>query len=89
MVVLAFVATLALTAFLYTRMPTGFLPEEDVGYFMIVVQGPDGVSLDYTSKAVEKVEAAVKDVKEISGIFAVGGFSFSGNNSSNAIVSAH
>ncbi|MCW5821427.1 MAG: multidrug efflux RND transporter permease subunit [Cyanobacteria bacterium TGS_CYA1] len=85
-VVLAFVATLGLTAFLYTRMPTGFLPEEDVGYFMIVVQGPDGVSLDYTSKVVEKVEASVKDVKEISGIFAVGGFSFSGNNSSNAIV---
>ena len=81
-----FIASLALTGFLYSKMPTGFLPDEDVGYFMIIVQGPDGVSLDYTSKVVEKVENAVKGIKEIKGVFAVGGFSFSGNNSSNAIV---
>ncbi len=85
-VVTAFIASLALTAFLYTKMPTGFLPDEDVGYFMIVVQAPDGVSLEYTSKVVSKVEKVVSAVPAISGVFAVGGFSFSGNNSSNAIV---
>lgn len=86
LVVALFIGSLALTGFLYAKMPTGFLPDEDVGYFMIIVQGPDGVSLDYTSKVVEKVENAVKGIKEIKGVFAVGGFSFSGNNSSNAIV---
>ncbi len=85
-VVLAFLASLALTGYLYNKMPTGFLPNEDVGYFMIIVQGPEGVSLDYTSNVVAKVEAVVKQVPEIQGIFAVGGFSFSGTNSSNAIV---
>lgn len=85
-VVVAFIASLVLTAFLYTKIPTGFLPDEDVGYFMIIVQGPDGVSLDYTSNVVAKVEKVVSTVPAISGVFAVGGFSFSGNNSSNAIV---
>lgn len=85
-VVIAFIASLALTAFLYTKIPTGFLPDEDVGYFMIIVQGPDGVSLDYTSNVVAKVEKVVSTVPGINGVFAVGGFSFSGNNSSNAIV---
>jgi HAE1 family hydrophobic/amphiphilic exporter-1 len=85
-VVVGFIASLALTAFLYTKIPTGFLPDEDVGYFMIIVQGPDGVSLDYTSNVVAKVEKVVSTIPAISGVFAVGGFSFSGNNSSNAIV---
>lgn len=85
-VVPAFIASLALTGYLYTRMPTGFLPDEDVGYFMIIVQGPEGVSLDYTSKVVAKVEKVVSTEKDLLGVFAVGGFSFSGNNSSNAIV---
>jgi HAE1 family hydrophobic/amphiphilic exporter-1 len=85
-VAVGFIASLALTAFIYTKIPTGFLPNEDVGYFMIIVQAPDGVSLDYTSNVVAKVEKVVNKVPEILGVFAVGGFSFSGNNSSNAIV---
>jgi HAE1 family hydrophobic/amphiphilic exporter-1 len=44
------------------------------------------VSLDYTSKVVAKVEKVVSTEKDLLGVFAVGGFSFSGNNSSNAIV---
>jgi HAE1 family hydrophobic/amphiphilic exporter-1 len=86
LVVIAFIGSLVLTACLYAKIPTGFLPDEDVGYFMIIVQGPDGVSLDYTSKVVSKVEACARKIPEIAGVFAVGGFSFNGTNSSNAIV---
>lgn len=86
LVVVAFMASLVLTAWLYTKIPTGFLPDEDVGYFMIIVQGPDGVSLEYTDRVVKKVEACALKIPEIAGSFAVGGFSFSGTNSSNAIV---
>ena len=85
-VVVAFLGSLALTAFLYTKLPTGFLPDEDVGYFMIIVQGPEGVSLDYTSNVVAKVEKIVSKVPELQGVFAVGGFGFNGNSSSSAIV---
>ncbi|HEY9678449.1 MAG TPA: multidrug efflux RND transporter permease subunit [Drouetiella sp.] len=85
-VVLAFIGLLVLTGFVYTKLPTGFLPDEDVGYFMIIVQGPEGVSLDFTNKVVAKVENIVKDIPEIQGVFAVGGFGFSGNSSANSIV---
>lgn len=86
LVVVLFIACLVGTGYLYTKMPTAFLPTEDVGYFMIIVQAPEGVSLDYTSNVVTKVERAVSKIPEIRGVFAVGGFSFSGNSSSNAIV---
>jgi hydrophobic/amphiphilic exporter-1 (mainly G- bacteria), HAE1 family len=85
-VVAVFVASLALTAFLYTKLPTGFLPDEDVGYFMVIVQGPEGVSLDYTNNVVAKVEKLAAKIPEIAGIFAVGGFGFNGNSSNSAIV---
>jgi HAE1 family hydrophobic/amphiphilic exporter-1 len=85
-VVIAFIASLGLTGYMYTKLPTGFLPDEDVGYFMIIVQAPQGVSLDFTNKVVAKVEKVVSTIPEIQGVFAVGGFGFSGNSSSNAIV---
>lgn len=86
LIVVVFMASLALTGYMYTKLPTAFLPTEDVGYFMIIVQAPEGVSLDYTSHVVSKIEKTVSTIPDINGIFAVGGFSFAGNNSSNAIV---
>jgi HAE1 family hydrophobic/amphiphilic exporter-1 len=41
-----------------TRIPTGFIPFEDQGYMLIVVQLPDGASL-------ERTEAVLKDVSDI------------------------
>src|SRR5262249_13852035 len=38
----AFVLGLALTGFVYTRVPGAFVPEEDQGYLIIAVQGPSG-----------------------------------------------
>ncbi|MEN9234066.1 MAG: efflux RND transporter permease subunit, partial [Gloeomargarita sp. DG02_1_bins_92] len=74
----AFVVALLLTYGAYQIMPKAFLPEEDQGYFITVVQAPQGVSLSYTEKVLEKAEAILKQQPEIRNIFAVGGFSFSG-----------
>ena len=41
-------AGLGLTYFVFTRVPTGFVPDEDQGYFIIVIQAPSGASLEYT-----------------------------------------
>ncbi len=43
-----FFAGLGLTYFVFTRVPTGFVPDEDQGYFIIVIQAPSGASLEYT-----------------------------------------
>src|ERR671933_728059 len=81
-----FVLSLALTAWLYVRVPTAFIPEEDQGYFITLVQGPEGVSLNYTSDVITKIEKEILKIPEVVGTFAVGGFSFSGNTSNNGIV---
>ncbi|WP_448379835.1 efflux RND transporter permease subunit [Gloeomargarita sp.] len=62
----------------YNLMPKAFLPDEDQGYFITVVQAPQGVSLEYTERVLQKAEAVLKKRPEIRNIFAVGGFSFSG-----------
>jgi HAE1 family hydrophobic/amphiphilic exporter-1 len=77
-VLAVFGLALVLTYGAYQLMPKTFLPDEDQGYFITVVQAPQGVSLPYTERVLEKVEAILKQQPEIRNIFAVGGFSFSG-----------
>ena len=75
-----FVALLAVTYLVYRVMPTSFVPEEDQGYIIVVVQAPDGASLDYTTNIAKQVEAAMRKVPEVENIFSVIGFSFSGSS---------
>ena len=81
LVLVVFFLGLAATYVVYKRVPTGFVPDEDQGWFMILVQGPPGASLEYTSDAMRQVEAVLNKEKAITGAFAVAGFSFSGAGS--------
>lgn len=84
LVVGVFVFLLGLTVFMYTFVPTGFLPEEDQGYFITLVQGPEGVSLNYTDEVMQKIEAELIELPEALGVFAVGGFSLGSGNTANS-----
>jgi HAE1 family hydrophobic/amphiphilic exporter-1 len=77
-VVGAFALCLGLTVWLYGVTPTGFIPEEDQGYLIVAVQGPEGTSLDYTGQVLRQVEAVLSEQEEVADIFAVGGFSLLG-----------
>ena len=85
-VVAGFVALLLFTYFLYSNVPTGFIPEEDQGYFFTIVQAPDGVSLNYTNEIMEQIGAEMAEVPEIAGYFTLSGFGFSGNGSNRGFV---
>ena len=64
----------------YNHVPTAFVPEEDQGFIMILVQAPQGASLAYTTHIEEEVSGVLsQDPADVLGSFAVGGFSFSGN----------
>ena len=39
-----------LTGYMYLHVPTGFVPQEDQNYFIVVVQAPPGASLSYTTE---------------------------------------
>jgi hydrophobic/amphiphilic exporter-1 (mainly G- bacteria), HAE1 family len=75
----AFVACLAGTVLLLRAVPTGFIPDEDQGYLITSVQGPEGMSLAETEKVMRQVEGVLKAQPEVRGMFAVGGFSLQGN----------
>ncbi|MFM7577171.1 MAG: efflux RND transporter permease subunit, partial [Microcystaceae cyanobacterium] len=81
-----FIGLLVLTGWLYSFVPTAFLPEEDQGFFITIIQAPQGVSLQYTSKVMEKVEEKILKMPEVLGTFAVGGFSFGGSSSNQGII---
>jgi hydrophobe/amphiphile efflux-1 (HAE1) family protein len=52
----AFAVLVALIAVIYRRVPSGFIPSEDKGYFAMALQLPDGASLQRTVSAVKQVE---------------------------------
>ncbi|PHJ56632.1 RND transporter [Nostoc linckia z18] len=81
-----FIVSLGMTAWLYTTVPTAFLPDEDEGYFITIIQGPQGVSLQYTSDVMAQVEKEILQIPEIVGTFAVGGFGFSGSTANSGII---
>ena len=85
-VIAVFVFGLFLTWFAWTRVPTGFVPDEDPGLFYVTVQGPSGASLGYTSEVTRKVEKILFDNKEIDGVFCVNGFSFFGAGGNRATM---
>ena len=83
-----FIVTLLFTGWLYLKVPQAFLPEEDQGYFITIFQAPEGVSLNYTGKAMNKVEQEILKDPEVLGTFTVGGFSFSGNTANSGLIFA-
>ncbi len=54
-----------ITVGLGKRIPTGFVPEEDQGYFIISTLLPDAASLERTDAVTKKVEAILKSIPEI------------------------
>ncbi|MBW4463166.1 MAG: efflux RND transporter permease subunit [Nodosilinea sp. WJT8-NPBG4] len=77
-VVALFVVGLMLTAFMFRLVPTGFVPEEDQGYFLGIVQAPDGVSLEYTKAVMAKADTILSQFPEVTSTFMLSGFGFDG-----------
>jgi hydrophobe/amphiphile efflux-1 (HAE1) family protein len=55
LVMLVYVGLIGLTAVEFHSTPTGFIPEQDQGYLITIVQLPPGASLDRTEKVVRQV----------------------------------
>lgn len=85
-VLAAFVASLALTVFMYRTVPSAFLPEEDQGYFITLVQAPEGVSLTYTKDVLDRADGIVRQNPDVQSNFAVTGFSFAGTAPNQGIM---
>ncbi len=80
---LGFAACLVLTVFTFTRVPTGFVPEEDRGLVLVEVWLPDSASQERTLEAAKKVERILSEVDGIENYTVLPGYSFINQNGSN------
>ncbi len=85
---LVFAVGLAGTWLIYRAVPGAFVPAEDEGYFITIVQGPSGASLEYTNNIMKQAEAIYAKQPEIEAVFSVAGFSFSGAASNSGLMFA-
>jgi HAE1 family hydrophobic/amphiphilic exporter-1 len=73
-----FVIALLATFWLFRTTPTAFIPDEDQGYFITLVQAPEGTSLSGEQAIAVKAEKLMLAQPEVEHVFNVGGFSFTG-----------
>jgi HAE1 family hydrophobic/amphiphilic exporter-1 len=84
--VVLFFAGLGLTYFVFTHVATGFVPDEDQGYFIVVIQAPSGASLEYTKSIGKQISDVLSHVPEAQGTFSVAGFSFAGAAANQGLI---
>ena len=75
-VALGFVALLAGTVTMFTVVPTGFIPNEDQGYFIISLETPEGTALEQTQKVVDQAYEILHGMSGVKGVITFTGFNF-------------
>ena len=83
---LFFLLLVVLLGWLYFRLPSSFLPEEDQGYVVSNIELPAGASANRTIDVIEQVEQYFMGLPQVENIITVQGFSFNGNGLNAAIA---
>jgi multidrug efflux pump len=83
---LIFVAMVGLTVILFQRLPGGFLPDEDQGYIISVVQAPPGATVSRREEAITQMKAFYDQQEGIAGTVLIRGFSFFGQGQNAALM---
>jgi multidrug efflux pump len=83
---LVYAAVLLAMGWLFGKLPGSFLPEEDQGYFVSVIQLPAGATQERTLAVLSQVEQHFLAQKEVAHVVGVAGFSFFGRGQNAAIT---
>lgn len=88
---IAYAVIVGTVVLMLRNLPTSFLPEEDSGEMMTLVQLPTGATAEQTYAVLNRVQDVyLNDLKDaVDGVFAVVGFSFVGSGQNQAMVFAH
>jgi len=74
----AFVVLVSLALFLFTRLPSSFVPQEDQGYALVIVQLPPGATMQRTGDVLRQLEKVIQKNPAVDMVLDVAGFSFVG-----------
>jgi hydrophobe/amphiphile efflux-1 (HAE1) family protein len=81
----AFIGVLALSVFLFLRVPSSFVPSEDQGYIFGNVQLPDGATLERTRKVAGELAQIAQSNAGVQNVMVINGFDLlGGGNKTNA-----
>ncbi|MEE4465659.1 efflux RND transporter permease subunit, partial [Azotobacter chroococcum] len=85
---LLYLAMVALMAWLFTRIPTAFLPDEDQGVLYAQVQTPSGSSAERTQLVVDEMRdyLLIEEGHLVNSVFTVTGFNFAGRGQSSGLA---
>ena len=85
---LVYLLIVAGMALIFIRLPSGFLPDEDQGFAIALVQGPAGASSARTEKglALTRNYFLNQESKNVAGVFTINGFSFAGQGQNTGLV---
>jgi len=72
-ILVAFAGLLCLTGLLFTRIPVGFIPQQDKGYLIANVTLPDGASVQRTARVMESLERRARDEPGVAHAVSVAG----------------
>jgi multidrug efflux pump len=72
---IVYVGLVALGVFAFIKVPTGFIPGQDMGYYIVVVQLPDASSFERTDATVKQVDEIARKIPGIAHTFAISGYS--------------
>jgi HAE1 family hydrophobic/amphiphilic exporter-1 len=86
LLLLLFFVGLGAAVWTYQRVPTGFIPQEDQSFLMVIVQAPPGSSLAYTTNLADRAQAIIAQNHDIAGAFSVMGFSLTGGSSNAGMM---
>jgi hydrophobic/amphiphilic exporter-1 (mainly G- bacteria), HAE1 family len=86
--IVLFAIGLFATYTVFRLVPSSFVPQEDEGYLMCIVQAPAGASLEYSTEIAKKAEAILQSEQDIAAVFSVMGFSFGGPAPNNGMIFA-
>ena len=75
---IAFVVLVGLAWVIFTRLPGGFLPAEDQGYALAIIQLPPGANMARTGKVLREMEQIIQKNPAVDKVLDVAGFSFIG-----------
>ncbi len=93
MVFILFITLLVMVWGLFTIIPDSFLPEEDQGYFITVIQLPDGASMTRTIKVLEQVEGYFQSLPAVHSTDTLAGQNFvfgtRGTNQATMFIPLH
>ena len=83
---LGYLVVVILAGFLLFRLPTGFLPEEDQGYAIAIVQLPPGATIERTVAVMDTVGERMRQNPIVANVVEVAGFSFLGSGENAGIA---